>query len=607
MMALIGRAPEPRGGNIKQPMAPLALILLGATLVRVAAVRDDYTWVRGVNYVPSTSHNDVATFQDYDRAQVVTELGYAASAGFNAVRIFLSTLPWLKEAETFKSNLAHLIATLEGLNLTSQLVVFDSCFGDVTANISWIDSGLYKNATWIPNPGPANVANEQTWPIYDRYLADVVSVVGDSKAVLLWDLHNEPDFSVPHMVEFIAHVGETLQSLEGASARPRTVGVASSGQQGLVQDIATLLSFHNYNGGGEGLMLAADIAGQQALADRLGKPLLLTESMSRPNDLLTSVLPAVFGCINVSSPPAPPALEYDEVFLPSGNDLLIGAPGEYSLASAQAFCVGNASCAAFCYSGPSSEIPSSSSVYFKVVNVGVSGNSSWTTFAKPVPLAAAGPVGFFVWELLLGVDQFNENWSSPYQGLIFPQWAGGERAGTFRYADEQSLIASYFAPGPPPCPVPQNAFYPDTSSSWSYSPASAWTAWSGVGPVDGTLHYANEGGAVATLAVSPVARAAAKSASASAWTSAAAAATSAALVLVHKRGPDCGIFSISLNGAVVQAAYDSYDADVNWAAELRVPLTDASQPFVLNIEASGLRNASSSNSYAQVVGLRVEV
>ena len=57
----------------------------------------------------------------------------------------------------------------------------------------------------------------------------------------------------------------------------------------------------------------------------------------------------------------------------------------------------------------------------------------------------------------------------------------------------------------------------------------------------------------------------------------------------------------------MQAAYDSYDADVNWAAELRVPLTDASQPFVLDIEASGLRNASSSNSYAQVVGLRVEV
>jgi hypothetical protein len=32
----------------------------------------------------------------------------------------------------------------------------------------------------------------------------------------------------------------------------------------------------------------------------LGKPLLLTETMSRPTDLLTNVLPAVYGCFNES-------------------------------------------------------------------------------------------------------------------------------------------------------------------------------------------------------------------------------------------------------------------------------------------------------------------
>jgi hypothetical protein len=567
----------------------IALTLVGATTSGVAS-SNDYAWVRGVNYVPSTSHNDVATFQDYNRSQIAAELGFAAKAGFNAVRIFLSTLPWLKDAAAFTSNLRHLIDTLELLNLTSQLVVFDSCFGNVTANVSWIDSGLYKNYSWIPNPGPDNVMNKDTWPLYDEYLAGVVSVVGDSEAVFVWDLHNEPDFSVPGMVQFIAHVGETLQSLEGATARPRTVGIASSGQQGLVQDISTLLSFHNYDGGGGGRALANDIAGQRALADRLGKPLLLTESMSRPNDLLTSVLPAVYGCINVSSEePAPPALEYDAGFLPDGDDLLVGAPGDFTLASAQSFCVGNASCIAFCYSGPSSEIPSSSSVFFKAVNVGVSSDSSWSTFQKPVPLAAAKPIGWFVWELMLGVDQFNDNWQDPYQGIVFPSWAGGGLAGSFRYSDEQSLLASYFAPGPPPCPTPGPNWFPDTSLSWSYSPALAWTAWSGVGPVNGTLHYANEGGAVATLAVSPVT----------------ATTETAALVLVHKRGPDCGILSISLNGAVVLAAYDSYAPVVDWAAELRVPLADASQTFVLDVEASGQRNASSSNTYVQVVGARV--
>ena len=129
---------------------------------------------------------------------------------------------------------------------------------------------------------------------------------------------------------------------------------------------------------------------------------------------------------------------------------------------------------------------------------------------------------------------------------------------------------------------------PDTSPAWAWAPAAAWTAWSGPGPETGTLHYANEGGAVATLA------------------GAEGAAAAAALVLVHKRGPDCGILSVALDGAVVAAAYDSYAPDVDWAAELRVPLAAPSAQWVLDVTAAGERNASSSNTYVQIVGVRVE-
>jgi hypothetical protein len=43
----------------------------------VTTATDDFRRVRGVNYVPSDLHNDVATFQDYDRALVEQKLGYA--------------------------------------------------------------------------------------------------------------------------------------------------------------------------------------------------------------------------------------------------------------------------------------------------------------------------------------------------------------------------------------------------------------------------------------------------------------------------------------------------------------------------------------------------
>ena len=147
----------------------------------------DFSWVVGINYVPSTSHNAVATWQDFDSALVNRELGFAAAAGFNAIRVFLHSLPWEANPAAFRAHLSAFISSLERRNLTAQLVVFDSCFGDVNANLTWISSGLYKNATWIPNPGPARVADATTWPQLEAYVRDVVATVGASPAVFLYD------------------------------------------------------------------------------------------------------------------------------------------------------------------------------------------------------------------------------------------------------------------------------------------------------------------------------------------------------------------------------------------------------------------------------------
>lgn len=465
---------------------------------------DDLRWVRGINYVPSTSHNDVATWQDYNRSLVEQELQYAALIGFNSIRVFLSSLPWLYNRSAFIDNLHHFINTLESYNLTSQLVVFDSCFGNVNANITWIESGEYKNYTWIPNPGPDIVASgEEAWATYDGYIEDILSTVGTSNAVLLYDLHNEPNFAVNLMVDFITYTANKFKELD-KQGRLVTVGIAGSNQQSLVQNIVTALSFHNYNGGENGLALSNDIASQRALATSLNKPLLLTETMSRPNDLLVSVLPAVFGCFNSS--------------------------GTSTLESS---------------------------------------------------------VGWFIWELMLGVDQFNNDWQAPYQGLIYPSW--GPQGGKFRYLDEQTLLSQYIVSpiGSPPCPSANSSFIPDTSSQWSWSPEELWTAWVGNGPPLGTLHYANEGGAVATLSPFPVTSGRIR-----------------AVSIIYKRGPDCGYFSLSINGVMNITSFDSYDQNVNWAAELNIPLPQPVNDFVIDITVLGRSNSSSSNTYVQIVGAR---
>jgi hypothetical protein len=232
---------------------PLCLLALGSIQLCKGL---DLSAVVGVNYVPSTSHNDVATWQDYNTTLVHSELAYAVSSGFNTVRVFLHSLPWIYNPVGFEKSLSDFVSSAESLSLSIQFVLFDSCFGDVNANVTWITSGLYKNATWIPNPGPAAVANVSSWPLYDAYAIDVLRIVGSSSAVICWDIMNEPAFDDgPHVVDFIAHMS-SLVAERDPLGRFRTVGIASSSQQGLIQGHVSLLSFHNYDGNGAGAALA---------------------------------------------------------------------------------------------------------------------------------------------------------------------------------------------------------------------------------------------------------------------------------------------------------------------------------------------------------------
>lgn len=489
----------------------LLYVFLSLTTLHVATGAADYSWVRGVNYVPSTAHNDVATFQDYNKTLVERELGFARRSGFNAVRTFLSTLPYFYNPTAFLSNLAHFVQTLEALNLTSQLVVFDSCFGNTTANETWITSGQYKNATWIPNPGPAKIADNSTWPALVQYVTDVARTVGTSKAVLLWDIHNEPNFALPNILPFISFMTQALLAVD-PGARPITSGIASASQQPLVQSIVTALSFHSYDGGGGGKDLRATIEEQQALAASLGKGVLLTEAMSRPSDLLGAVLPAVTGCL--TTPPTP-------------------------------------------------------------------------------------PMGFFLWELMLGVDQFNYNWDMPFQGLVNPDASANppwrRTPGTWWRNEEQELFQAYFPPAAASytlqssrCPSPSNAtsFLPDTCPCMDYSPAEDWTAWSGVGPQpQGTLHYSN------TLSTAEVTL---PLGTTQVW-------------LVYKSGPDCGLFDVYLDGTLVAPQVDSFTPSVDWDSRVLLgkDLSGTMEHSAL-VVASGKGNPLSSNTYTQIVGFEVK-
>jgi hypothetical protein len=496
-------------GHASRRLLAAAATALAAAAAAAATAPDDLTWLRGVNYVPTYASNDIGTLVDYDPAVVERELGYAGAAGFNGVRLFLHWLPWLHNQSAFFAATDHFLAAAHARGLAVLLVVLDSCFGDVNPDVSWIVNGTYRNFTWIPNPGPRMVGDPASWVALDWYVTSLVGRYAGDPRLLGWDVMNEPDFANPGMDAFLAHYVGLVSRLDPDPSHVVTVGLASAGDQPRVAGLVRTLSFHDYDGGGDGTALGRTIAAQQAAAAAASKAVFLSESMGRPGQGLGAVLPAVGGCLGVSA-----------------------------------------------------------------------------------------PIGFMLWELMLGRDQFNANWAQPYQGLVFPQTAPAAAwppGGTWWSAHEAALWANYtraWAPPPGgagvgcrPPPAPGAATWlPDTAPAVAYTPAGAWTAWAGAGPPNGTLHYANATGAAATVALPP---------------------GTAAAAVVYKVGPDCGRFTVAVDGrAGAAVTVDAYDPGVDWGAVVTAAAgLDPAVAHTLVVTAAGAANPAAAGAYTQLVGV----
>ena len=165
------------------------------------AYQNEWADVRGVNYVPSYSRNDVQTWADYDEATIERELGYAQSGGFNAVRVFLSMLPWVADSGTFLSRYDHFVAACAAKGIRPLIVIFDDDFFDVpgvnrTCDIAaWLATKAYQDEKWMANPGMKILAEDtaNNWALTDKFLSDLAgSHRSNDKRLLGYDVMNEP-------------------------------------------------------------------------------------------------------------------------------------------------------------------------------------------------------------------------------------------------------------------------------------------------------------------------------------------------------------------------------------------------------------------------------
>lgn len=278
-------------------------------------------WPVGANFVPSSAVNQLEMWQaeTFDPEAIDRELGWAASLGMNAMRVFLHDIAWRTDAEGFFKRVDEYLAIAEKHGIRSMVVLFDGVWHPTPKAGKQPEPrpGLH-NSGWVQSPGREYLEDPKRHDELKPYVQAVLTRYKDDKRVLVWDLFNEHDNSngnsygekgtkeelAPDVKT--ARANELLEKTfawarEVDPSQPLTVGVwvgdylnNPSPTHKLCLENSDVISFHTYDNPERARELSVGLL-------KLGRPVLCTEYMARGNNsTFEGVLP-IFKELNISA------------------------------------------------------------------------------------------------------------------------------------------------------------------------------------------------------------------------------------------------------------------------------------------------------------------
>jgi len=239
-------------------------------------------WPVGCNFTPSTAINQLEMWQKdtYDPNTIDRELGWAEQIGFNTVRVYLHYLVWQEDPNGFKGRMDDFLGICAKHKIRVMFVLFDDCWnGNPQLGKQPAPRPGVHNSGWVQCPRFNEVGDESKYPVFEKYVNDLLKSFGKDKRVLIWDLYNEPGAShKPQMIfPFLKKVVEWAR--QANPSQPMTIGVWK-----WVEDFKELndfqlsnsdvISFHNYSGLE---VMKKDIARYKSF----GRPVVCTEYIAR--------------------------------------------------------------------------------------------------------------------------------------------------------------------------------------------------------------------------------------------------------------------------------------------------------------------------------------
>ena len=166
------------------------------TKEKAAAWAEETGWRSGCNYIPATAINQIEMWQEstFDPKTIDKELGWAQELGFNTMRVFLSSVVWKAEPESFKARIDQFLGITESHGIKPIFVFFDDCWN---AHSEIGPQPLPKpgvhNSGWVRDPSDDLRGDPNfLFPVLESYVKDILTTFKNDSRVLWWDLYNEP-------------------------------------------------------------------------------------------------------------------------------------------------------------------------------------------------------------------------------------------------------------------------------------------------------------------------------------------------------------------------------------------------------------------------------
>ncbi|MBY0503280.1 MAG: endo-1,4-beta-xylanase [Bryobacteraceae bacterium] len=256
-------------------------------------------WLVGANYTPASAINQLEMWQadTFDPARIDKELGWAAEAGMNTLRVFLHDLVWQQDPAGYRDRIDTFLKIAAKHKISPMFVLFDSCWDPFPepGRQRAPKPGVH-NSGWVQGPGASALADPAQRPRLEAYVREVVRAFGRDKRVLAWDVWNEPDnlnkssYGKLEPAGKVAMVEALLPEVfrwarEAKPSQPLTSGVwtgewATDEQLRPMERIqlqqSDVISFHDYS-------RPANFEARIRALRRFGRPILCTEFMARGN------------------------------------------------------------------------------------------------------------------------------------------------------------------------------------------------------------------------------------------------------------------------------------------------------------------------------------